>query len=216
MSRKNSRVSRRNSHVSRRNSFDKPILVDNSDELNIKNYHIKKCNSRKVYSCIKLKFGSGNNVKIDDNNFLIETFKIDDNNFLIETYVDTVKEFIFLRNRIKYCWYDKCRNERHIKFLKYIKNMFDKFTKLNNSNHEIKKYESDLCNIDIFKKSNLVAGDNFWKWTSTRAIEGGTNEDFDKFRRELVILQIDFLIFMIVDLTNILKNPKRLHEMKNS
>ena len=206
-SRRTRNMSRRNSqsNMSRRNSSNNPVLLlDNSHELNIKNYHLKKCRSKKLYSCIKLQ------------NSPEYTLEINDKKILIETYVDTVKEFIFLRNRIKYCWYEKCRKERDEKFSKYIEEMFNKFKKLNNLNDEIKKYESDLCNINIFKKSNLVAGDDFWKWTNTREIEGGTNEDFDKFRIELVILQIDFLIFMIVDLTNILKNPKRLHKMRIS
>lgn len=192
--------------MSRENSVDNlGVLPDNSHELMINEYYIKKCKYKKLYSCIKLR-----------KNDHIYQFKIKCKRFLIETYADTVKEFIFLRNRIKYCWYDKCRRERDEKFVKYIENTFNNFIKLNNLNPEIDKYKNDMCNIQIFKKTNLVKGDDFWIWTVTRDNEHRTDKTFDEFRRELAILQIDFLIFMIIDMTNILNNPIKLHEMRNS
>ena len=211
MSRRISNMSSKNSDVTRKNSLEhKPYLkLDNSHHLRIQEYHKKNCKANKKYSCIKI--NEGNNLytlRIEDGQISKET--------LIEAYADAAKTFIILRNRIKYCWYDKCRKDRYAMFYNYLVKMFNRFIKINGHLGNIDLDMKDLIAIKLIKKNNSVDEYNFWNWTFKGDNEDDNKVNWDSFRIPIAILQIDFLIFVITDMMSILKNRKRLHSIRTT
>lgn len=65
-------------------------------------------------------------------------------------------------------------------------------------------------------KYNNYDHTTFLKSGSLHIVQWGRNasnsNDWNEFREKIAIIQIDLLTFMIMDLTNILNDPKRLHE----